>query len=98
MEPGKINSISAQAAEQARSARAAGTPAAGSQPPADASSSDRVTVSNRARELDEVRRAALAVPEVRQDRVDAVRKKLAAGALAPDPRQIAQALLEQSIV
>jgi flagellar biosynthesis anti-sigma factor FlgM len=97
METGKINSISAAAAEAARPTRVTGTPPSGSQQPGE-TSSDRVTVSDRAQALNDVRRAALAVPEVRQDRVDAVRKKLEAGALDPDPRRIAQALLEQSIL
>jgi anti-sigma28 factor (negative regulator of flagellin synthesis) len=38
------------------------------------------------------------VPDVRTDRVDAVRARLEEGALAPDPQRIARALLEQGIV
>jgi flagellar biosynthesis anti-sigma factor FlgM len=61
-------------------------------------SDDRVTLSERAHAFQQTRQAALDVPEVRSDRVDAVRSKLAGGNLAPDPQRIARALLEQGIV
>jgi flagellar biosynthesis anti-sigma factor FlgM len=96
METGKIPSVGVSAANPARSSRVAGSP-----PPAGHGtepSSDRVTMSDRAQALHDARRAALAVPEVRQDRVEAVRRDLAAGLLVPDPRRVAQALLEQSIL
>lgn len=58
-------------------------------------SPDRVTMSNRARALDETRQAALAVPEVRQSRVEEIKRKLADGSLVPDPDRIARALIAQ---
>lgn len=59
---------------------------------------DRVTLSERAQAFQETRRAALAVPDVRTDRVDAVRRGLAEGSLVPDPERVARALLAQGIV
>jgi anti-sigma28 factor (negative regulator of flagellin synthesis) len=97
METRKITSLSDQAAEQIRPTRVTGAPPSGSQRPADAPS-NRVTMSVRACAFGDLRRAALAVPGVRLDRVDAVRKKLAAGVLDPDPWRIARALLERSIL
>ena len=59
---------------------------------------DRVTMSDQAQALQKARLAALAVPEVRMDRVEALRRQLAAGKLKPDPHRIAQALLSQGVV
>jgi flagellar biosynthesis anti-sigma factor FlgM len=61
-------------------------------------SSDRVTMSDRAQAHERTRRAAVSVPEVRQELVDAIRRQLASGALVPDPDRIARALLAQSIL
>ena len=59
---------------------------------------DRVTMSDQAQALQQLRLAALAVPEVRMDRVEALRRQLASGKLRPDPHRIAQALLSQGII
>lgn len=59
---------------------------------------DRLTLSDRAQAFQEIRRAALAVPDVRIDRVEAVRAALADGSLVPDPERIARALLAQGLV
>lgn len=91
-----IQSRTTGAADEARSARGVGgvSPSRPStDPPA-----DRLTLSERARLFQEIRRAALAVPEVRTERVDAVRAGLADGSLAPDPERIARALLAQGLV
>jgi flagellar biosynthesis anti-sigma factor FlgM len=97
METGKIPSVGISAAKATRASRVTGSPPPDQQQ-TEPSSSDRVTVSDRAQALNDTRRAALAVPEVRQDRVDAIRRELAAGSLVPDPRRVAQALLDQSVL
>ncbi|MGH7389300.1 MAG: flagellar biosynthesis anti-sigma factor FlgM [Candidatus Rokuibacteriota bacterium] len=61
-------------------------------------SDDRVTRSARTHAFQETRRAAPAGPEVRSERVDAVREQLADGTLAVDQQRIARELLEQGIV
>lgn len=82
--------------DESRSTRGVG-PSATSRNTSDRSP-DSVTLSDRAQALQETRRAALAVPDVRTERVDAVRKQLAGGTLVPDPDRIARALLAQGIV
>lgn len=91
-----IQSRNTGAADEARGARSVGS-SSSARPAADRSS-DRVTLSDRAQALQETRRAALDVPEVRSDRVNAVRARLADGSLAPDPERIARALLAQGLV
>ncbi len=83
-------------ADEARGARS-GSSSSAARSAADRSA-DRVTLSDRAQALQETRQAALDVPEVRSDRVAAVRAKLADGSLAPDPERIARALLAQGLV
>ena len=56
---------------------------------------DRITMSDEAQAFQNARRAALAVPEVRLDRVEALRQQYAAGELTPDPDAIARALVAQ---
>lgn len=90
-----IRSGNAGAADEARSARGVG-PSSAARPASDRS--DRVTLSDRAQAFQEARRAALEVPDVRSDQVNAVRAKLADGSLAADPERIARALLAQGIV
>jgi len=55
-------------------------------------------MSNRARALDEARQAALAVPEIREDRVHEVKRRLDQGLLAPDLDRIARALIGQGVL
>jgi flagellar biosynthesis anti-sigma factor FlgM len=91
-----VQSRNINPADEPRGARGAGqTPAARN---ASERSDDRVTLSPRAHAFQETRRAALDVPDVRTDRVDAVRSKLADGTLGVDPQRIARALLDQGIV
>ena len=59
---------------------------------------DRVTVSARAQAIHSARQAALAMPEVRTDRVQEIRERLAQGEIVPDPSRIARALLDQGVV
>ncbi len=66
--------------------------------PAPDRGADRVTLSDRAQAFQEARRAALAVPDVRTDRVETLRARLADGSLVPDPDRIARALLDQGMV
>jgi negative regulator of flagellin synthesis FlgM len=75
-------------------AAAASTPSSGTpdQP------GDSVTMSDQAQAFQQARHAALAVPEIRTDRVEAVRRQLATGELRPDSTRIAQALISQDIL
>jgi negative regulator of flagellin synthesis FlgM len=59
---------------------------------------DHVSLSNRAQALQDARRAALDVPDVRTDRVEALRRQIQTGSLVPDPDRIARALLGQGAV
>ena len=91
-----IQSRTTGPADESRGARGVGASAA-SRAAADRTP-DSVTLSNRAQALQQTRRAALAVPDVRTELVDAVRARLADGSIAADPERIARALLEQGIV
>jgi len=62
------------------------------------SSDDRVTLSNRAQAFQEARQAALDVPDVRTNRVEALRSQIKNGSLVPDPERIAKALVDQGVV
>lgn len=94
-----IRDIRSSTASGPGAARRIGRPAGDSAAPGSAAPEvDRVTVSDRARVLQDVRRAALAVPDVRQDRVEALRHKLAAGQLQPDQGAIARALVGQGLL
>ena len=82
------------------SRRSRGTGGVGS-PPANQtpeSSSDSVALSGQAQALQQVRRAALDVPEVRQDRVSEIRDQVSKGSLVLDPSRIARALLDQNVL
>ena len=81
--------------ESARDSRATVPPAAHG--PAD-QPVDRVTMSQEAKVFQQARLAALAVPEVRMDRVEALRRQLGAGELRADPDRIARALLTQGVL
>lgn len=59
---------------------------------------DIVSRGSRAQASEESRRAAPVISEVRGDRVEAVRGRLAAGTLGVDPEQIAGVLLDQGII
>jgi flagellar biosynthesis anti-sigma factor FlgM len=61
-------------------------------------SDDRGTLPAPAQTLGETRRAALEVPEVRTERVEGVRSKLADGAFTVDTERIARSLLDQGII
>ena len=91
-----VGSRNVNPADQTRGARNVGQAPASRH--ASDGSDDRVTLSARAQALQETRRAALEVPEVRTDRVEAVRGKLADGTLRVDAEQIARSLLAQGIV
>jgi len=91
-----ISSRGTGAADEARGPRSVG-PSPATRTAADRSS-DRVTLSDRAQTFQEVRRAALDVPDVRTDRVAAVRARLADGSMVPDPERIARALLAQGVL
>jgi flagellar biosynthesis anti-sigma factor FlgM len=91
-----IQSGGPSALEPTRGARAAAPAAKGStaSPP----SGDTVSMSAQAQAFQEARRLALAVPDVRLDRVEPLRQKYLAGELRPDPHAIARALLLQGAV
>jgi flagellar biosynthesis anti-sigma factor FlgM len=55
-------------------------------------------MSDQARVFQQARLAALAVPDVHTDRVEALRRQLASGELRPDPARIAQALTAQGVL
>jgi flagellar biosynthesis anti-sigma factor FlgM len=94
-----IRDIRSSAASGLDAARRVGRPAGDSAAQGSAApEGDRVTVSDRARVLQDVRRAALAVPDVRQDRVEEFRRKLAASQLLPDQGAIARALVGQGLL
>ncbi|MFQ5828072.1 MAG: flagellar biosynthesis anti-sigma factor FlgM [Candidatus Methylomirabilia bacterium] len=61
-------------------------------------STDAVQVSEKGRILAELHQAAKGVPEVRQDRVQAVRQAVQSGELEPDPRKTAESLLQQGVL
>jgi negative regulator of flagellin synthesis FlgM len=85
------NAGAAQSSSRARRVDPA-RPGAGGAPDA---AGDRVTMSDRAQVLQRLRQAALAVPEVRLDRVESLKRRLAEGTLVPDPDRIARALIDQ---
>ena len=58
-------------------------------------SCDKVSVSHEARLLSEARRAAEASPDVRTDKVEALRIQVANGTYKPDSRLIAENLLRE---
>jgi len=91
-----IQSGGPSALEPTRGARAASPQAKGgtaSQP-----GGDTVSMSEQAQAFQEARRLALAIPDVRLDRVEPLRQKYAAGELRPDPHAIARALVLQGVV
>jgi hypothetical protein len=59
---------------------------------------DKVTLSGRARTLEDVRRAALAVPDAREEVVLDIRRALARGEVVPDSHKIAVALFAQGVL
>ena len=59
---------------------------------------DAVQVSEQGRRLAELRKTAKAVPEVRQARVEELRRALRSGELSLHPEIIAQALLRQRVL
>jgi flagellar biosynthesis anti-sigma factor FlgM len=89
-----IQAGSTAAPESSRRARAA----AGASSSRQGGSVDRVALSQMAQAIQQARRAAEAVPEVREERVEEVRGRLATGSLVPHPTQIARALLDQHIL
>jgi flagellar biosynthesis anti-sigma factor FlgM len=91
-----IQSGGPSALEPTRGARAASPAAKGGTPAHQ--SGDSVSMSDQAQAFQEARRLALAIPDVRLDRVEALRQKYAAGELRPDPQAIARALVTQGVV
>lgn len=61
-------------------------------------STDAVQVSEKGRVLAELHQAAKSVPEVRQDRVQAVRQAIQSGELEPDPEKTAESLKSQGVL
>ena len=61
------------------------------------SSGDRVSVSSDAKLVAEAAKAAMESPEVRVDRVEALRAQVQSGNYNPDPRRIAQKLVESDL-
>jgi flagellar biosynthesis anti-sigma factor FlgM len=59
---------------------------------------DHVTMSDRAHAFQEVRQAALTVPDVRADRVREVRARLAAGRWVPDVDRLARLLIARGVL
>ncbi len=91
-----VHSRSTNPADQSRGARSVGSSSSAQQ--AEGASDDRVTLSNRAQAFQEARRAALDAPDVRTDRVEALRSQIKDGSLVPDPDRIAKALLGQGVI
>ena len=91
-----IQSGGPSALDPTRAARAASSAAKGGAHPD--KPGDSVSMSDQAQAFQEARRLALAVPDVRVDRVEALRQKYAAGELRPDPQAIARALVAQGVV
>lgn len=60
------------------------------------SSSDTVEISNRSRELARARQAVDAAPEVRADKVAAIKKRIEDGTYTVSPHLLAQKMLEGS--
>jgi flagellar biosynthesis anti-sigma factor FlgM len=90
-----VPSIRPSAPQPARSSRAA---AASSGEAHAADGQDHVQVSARGRAWQAARLAALGLPEVREERVAELRRRLVAGELVPDTGGIARALLEQQVL
>jgi flagellar biosynthesis anti-sigma factor FlgM len=59
---------------------------------------DRVVMSRAARALDEMRQTALASAEVREARVEHIRRAIADGTYGPDPERTARALVAQGML
>ncbi len=59
----------------------------------DAPDADRAIVSADARALAAARQAVASAPDVRQDKVDAIKERIANGTYEVSPRQLAQKLL-----
>ena len=91
-----VHSRSTNPTEQSRAARSAGS--SSSSRPSESASDDRVTLSNRAQAFQDARRAALDAPDVRTERVEALRGQIKNGRLVPDPDRIAKALLGQGVL
>jgi len=91
-----VHSRGTNPADQTRGARSVGS--SSSPRNTEGGSDDRVTLSNRAQNLQDARRAALDVPDVRTDRVEALRGRIKSGSLVPDQNRIAKALLGQGVV
>jgi len=91
-----VHSRGTNPADESRGARSVGSSSSARN--TERGSDDRVTLSNRAQAFQEARRAALDVPDVRTDRVEAIRGRIKNGSLVPDPGRIAKALLGQGVV
>jgi len=58
---------------------------------------DRVELSERARRLAEEVRATRSLPEVRVEKVQAARERIAAGTYAVDPEQLARRIIDEIV-
>ncbi len=59
--------------------------------------SDRVTLSPRAREFNEARRTLAGIPDVRADKVDAVKNRIADGSYRIDSEKIAAKMIREAL-
>lgn len=71
------------------------TPLRGPRPGPAVEAVDRAGITEDARELARALEAVRSAPEVRELRVEALRRAIASGAYAPDPREIARRLMER---
>jgi negative regulator of flagellin synthesis FlgM len=58
-------------------------------------SKDKISLSGKAKEIDELRRLISDLPEIRSDRVDALKKAIDSGNYDIDARKIAEKILEE---
>lgn len=62
-----------------------------------AAEADKAGITDGARELGHARAVVEAAPDVRADRIQALRKQIADGTYHPDPREIAREIIERGI-
>lgn len=61
------------------------------------SSVDQVEISSQASELSKLQQQAKAAPEIRQDRVEAIKLQLDEGRYQPDSNKIAERLIDEAL-
>ena len=82
------------AAQLQTSKRISGKEAQGTNQPTNTRMGDRVNVSLEAKLLQEAHTTAINAPEIRQERVNALKAQVEAGTYKPDSKQIAAKLLQ----